>query len=213
MSHLPPDVLTSLTYLGQEVDEALQSEAHAVGTAQSASEDYDQGWVESHLRRAHLYPSVRGVRQNAFGVEELKNGGCEIVSHCDSIERRFRWRRARLNREGRLVVTANTDSILTHAARTHTLWDSLEDRPPSTVQQWVLAYSFDRNSGGLGFLFAGWVSGTRNENAPYILTFVDPIDQIPLAAPEPPPFRADDEDLDLGDDEGEEEEGHSEEAG
>ena len=104
------------------------------------------------------------------------------------------------------------DSILTHAARTHTLWDSLDDAPVSTVQQWVLAYSFDLSSGGLSFLYAGWVSGFKNDKSPYTLTFVDPIVPIPLAGPDPPRFPADNEDLDLGDDGIEEEEGHSEEA-
>jgi len=210
MSHLPQPLLTDLS---REVDEALQSKAHAVSTAVSASTDYDQGWVENTLRRAHVYPSLRSVDQHVFRVDELTNGGCEIVAHHDSVERRFRWRTARLDRDGFLVVKSNSDSILTHAGRAQTLWDSLNDNAPPAVQQWVLAYAFDLNSGGLRFLYAGWVSGTKNEKPPYTLTFVDPIVEIPLAVPVPPTFPSDDEDLDLGDEGEHEEEGYNEVAG
>lgn len=217
MSHLPQALLTDLTNLAVEVDDSLQSKAHAVPTAVSASPDFDQGWVEKGLRRALLAPSVLAVEQDAFRIELLTNGGCEIVSFHDSVERRFRWRQASLDRDGFLVVKSNSDSILTHAARHSTLFDSLNGGPPQTVQQWVLAYAFDLSSGGLRFLYAGWVSGTRNEKPPYTLTFVDVV-PIELAIPMPPTFPTDEDDLEVGEDEdvgndGDEEEGYNEEAG
>lgn len=117
------------------------------------------------------------------------------------VERRFRLKLASRDRYGRLVVTASSDSILTNAPRPPELFDPPELVAASTIEQWVLAYRLHDETSTFVEVSAGRVVGKANDLPPYRLLLDDRV-MFAINPPIPPSFRGDEDDLDLGEEEG-----------
>jgi hypothetical protein len=198
MSHpLPEQVRLGLQYLFCAVEERLQAETHTVGLAiESNPNAFDNGWVESHLSRAVIAQAAFSVDGGALHRKELPNGGVEITSRDNGIERRFRLRRATKDKYGGLIVRTSSDGILGLAASDPTLFDDPFAVPPSVVEQWVIGYVLNRVTHTFAEVSAARVVGKRGQRPPFRLKLADTI-RIPHAAPLPPGFKPDQDDLDF----------------
>lgn len=130
-------------------------------------------------------------------IDELGNGGCEVAVVEAGVERRFRVKLGHLDSYGRLVVTAGSDSILTPAPRTATLFDPPEFERPATFQQWVLAYLLHPQTRTFAGVTAGRIVDVVNDRPPFRLVLDDLI-AFDITPPAPPSFPGSVDDLDLG---------------
>lgn len=201
MSHpLSDQVRLDLQGLASAVEETLQAETHTVGSAIAENRAFDKAWIESHLTRAVIAHAARAATGGRLGCEELANGGIEIISVEGNVERRFRLRKADLDRDGQPRIRVNTDSLLNVARPAPTLFDDPVDVPPEHMERWVIGYLLNPSTRTFAEVFAARVMGTIGEQPPYRLALAD-ILPLPHTAPLPPEFRPDQDDLDFPDEE------------
>lgn len=199
MSHIaisdpiPPTTLRQLQAVVSLIDETLQEKGYLLMKVGQVDVAFDQGWIESALRRAMIGTAID---DGGWMTEAKQLGGREIIVIEGRVQRSFRLRSARRDSLGRLVVVASNDSLL--AAPEVGVQESLFGPPPvERSEQWVLAYVLDPVIGCLKEAVAArpvdFASGR-----PGRLKFAHEIPVSP-AAFEPPPFRVSDEDLELPD--------------
>lgn len=211
-SHLPQPVFDQLSLLTRGLDEGLQADGHFVSKAIEVTKAFDQNWIDSALRRGVLgFVAAEVAQLHDIPYATLANGGFEAKIIHDGITRSFRLRQARLTNRTMLKVTSSTDSLLTKKAR-GTNRSFFDDNVESVSDDefWILAYLMDGPTRTLKNVYAAFPNGTIGDKAPYTLTFDDVV-PIPLAVPTPPSFPESDDDLHLGDDEGEDEDREDEE--
>lgn len=199
MNSLPEPVLQRLQAIVTLLEDGLQERVHKVDTARRADRAFRRRFTESPLRRSLLCDIVSSANIPGIRVHELGNGGCELSIVHAGIERRFRFKNATLDKYGRLVVTASSDSILTPQPRPATLWDPEEASTARAFEQWVLAYLLDPHTRTFAGVTAGRVVGIKNGRSPFKLLLDDLIPFI-ITSPTAASFLGDDDDLDLGED-------------
>jgi len=200
MSHpLPPHVLTQVTRLVVGIEEALQADIHNVWKVKVLHPGFKTGWLESALVRALVSSAAQDLTGEDYRIEDMGNGGVELVIVHEGVERRFRIKRARLDCRGQMEVTANSDSLLTKVVAPPSLFDDETswNAPLPTQEQWAIACLFDSRTLTFSLVKAGRVVGKRGNKPPFRLNLADLV-VIPHAAPMPSDFRPDQEDLDLG---------------
>lgn len=209
MSHVLPDpIRVQLGHLICSVEERLQSEVHCVHSAIQEHPSFDEKFVESPLVRAIIRSAVNVEHADGLQVENFPNGGVGLVNDFELTQRRFRFRHAKRDRRGRLVVRTSSDSVLTTASDEPSLFDSDVEPAvtPEAFEQWIVAYLL--YPGTLTFMevSAGRVVGRSGQRPPYRL-LLENLVRIPHTAPLPPDFSPKkDEDLDLEDGEDRDEE-------
>lgn len=201
MNSLPAIVERRLQGIVTLLNEGLQERVHGVHEARRADRAFRRPFTASPLLRALLCDILGDVQSSTIRVDELGNGGCEVVMHDADIERRFRLKLAARDQYGRLVVTASSDSILAVAPRLPELFDPPELKSPSSIEQWVLAYRLHGDTSTFVEVSAGRVVGKANERPPYRL-LLDDLVSFAIHPPIPPSFRGSEDDLDLGEEEG-----------
>ena len=207
MSHALPDPVQShLHELVVGIEDRLQADSHLVSRVTESNKAWDVGWIEGGLIRAVIADSARPLVGRQFELVNLGNGGIEVINVHGGIERRFRFRKARRDALGRLVVTSNTDSIMTRIARDPNLFDDASNLPDvDHVEQWVIAYRVHPITRTFYEVNAGLVDGFLNRRPPYRLKLIN-VAAIPHIASLPPDFKPKNDDLDLpGEDEGRDE--------
>jgi hypothetical protein len=197
---LPEPVVKMLMPIARGIDEGLQAESHNVSTAMAVHAAFDQSYVDTDLTRALVCSLVRTSATPGVLIHDLPNGGCEAQIVYEGVERLFRLKRATRDQDGRLVVKASSDSLLTHRARALKLFDDDGQpyEPPSRTEQWVLPYLITPATRTLIEISAALPVGIRNEHPPYRLV-LDNIVRISHTAPPPPNFPKTEDDLDLDD--------------
>lgn len=197
MSHqLPRPVLGQLRQLARNMEACLQSESHRVSKAMGQSDAFDEGYIDSCLTRALLSYTAQHSQIRGLQVEKLSNGGIEVACTFDRVERRFRVRRATVDKYGVLDVRTNSDSLLTRAAsREPQLWDT-PSMFPMSFEQWVLPYLIDMRTRTIEEIWAGRVVGKVNDASPYRLVLADLV-QIAPSSPTRREFTKREEDLEL----------------
>ncbi len=201
MNSLPAIVERRLQGVVTLLDEGLQARVHAIHEARRTDRAFRRPFTASPLLRALLCDLLGDLGSSVVRVDELGNGGCEVVMFDDGVERRFRLKLASRDQYGRLVVTASSDSILTTAPRPPELFDPPEFNSASTIEQWVLAYRLQSETSTFMEVSAGRVVGTVNDRPPYRL-LLDDLVAFAVTPPTPPSFRGSEDDLDLGEEEG-----------
>jgi hypothetical protein len=160
------------------------------------SDAFDEGYIDSCLTRALLSYTAQHSHIRGLDVEKLSNGGIEVTSIFGHVERRFRVRRASVDKYGSLAVYTSSDSLLTRAAnRAPQLWDT-PGMIPMSFERWVLPYLIDMRTRTIEEIWAGRVVGKVNDASPYRLILADLV-QIAPSSPTKRGFTKRDEDLDI----------------
>lgn len=207
MSHLPEAVYADLAAFINEVDERLQAEAFKITRAIDVDRGFDEGFISSALFRGMFAKVAERSATNRLHVERMANGGVEAVSLHDGVERRFRLRRAKVGRGGRMDVRVGSDSLLTHRARAAELFDELgPELFPTTHEQWIIPYIVNPLTLTLYEVAAAFPVGISGETSPFRLMWGDFV-VLPLGAAPSPSFPGDEDDLKLFDDDAQSDDG------
>jgi hypothetical protein len=200
MSHALPEPLQArLQSFVSDVDETLQARIHTVGSAMDENRDaFGVGWVESRLTRAVIVRAACSVPGGGFHCQELGNGGLDVISIEDGVERRFRLRSCTLDAYGRPVVTVSSDSLLNLKRADPTLFGDHSDEPPPDLERWVIAYVLSPFTRTFARVYAARVIDTVGSKSPFHLVLAD-IVEIAHIAPLPPGFKGGRDDLDFPD--------------
>ena len=188
---LPQFTLRQLALAATLIDTALQTKGYLFDKVGQLDPAFDQGWVETVLRRALIGSAVD---EGGLPVDVMQLGGREIILTEGQVQRCFRIRSARRDALGRLVVLASNDSLLSKPDV------GIQGRlfgPPvaSRTEQWVLAYIYDPAVQALKEIVAALPVGFAN-GRPGRLKLAHEV-VIPVPVFEPPPFKGLDEDLEL----------------
>lgn len=196
---LSPRVIQLLKAFVEGLEEGLQSTAYKVGNAMVQHPAFDAKWVESPLIRALICSIARQAQIPGLKVEELTNGGVELCITEQGVDYRFRVKRARLDAFGRWDVRVSTDSLLASPnVLQPTLFDG--DFEPLRMERWVMAYLLDPGTRTFAEISVARIVGFLTSSPPYRLALADVV-HIPLAAPLPPSFDPDEDDLAFPDEE------------
>jgi hypothetical protein len=221
MSRLPVEVVQILTTFLQRLDALVQSDVYTVVKARREHDAFGRNHVVMTLHRALVCRLAADAAASIPGItiEELGSSGWEAVVRAEGRTNAFRWKKADIDTYGRLVVTTDSDSLLSrrliNRSQQLSLFETGDAPLPGPVvdddgnEMWVLAYLLDRTTLGFRRIATAWPSGFSNRSAPYKLVLEDQRD-IELIPPVPPSFPRDDDDLFEDDhDEGETGEGLS----
>lgn len=196
-SHLPQPLVDAVAELVNQIDDFLQHDAHEVEVAMGAHAAFDRRDVDSLLVRSLISDGATRFAGPGLVVEQFGLGGCEVRRATDGVLYRFRFKRARLDQYGAMVVKVNADSAISHQLPELTLWDDEATAAATDVQDWMIAYLLHPETRTFTKVILGKPVDFIGKS-PLKVVFGATL-PVPLGSPTPERFVGDADDLDLGD--------------